>query len=748
MEKDQDKDLAAAAGETAPLNDGGQGKWDKGHGAGPGIGGKRGLPPRRRLDGWQGVYQENEELVWTGAYTLLSMITRFWRIGAANYVVWDEAHFGKFGSHYINRDFYFDVHPPLGKMLVGFAGLISGYNGDFEFKSGVEYPDNVPYTAMRVLLASFGVALVPLAWLTTGELGWSRYTRHWVTLCVLCDIGWLCISRFILLDSMLLFFTFTTVFGLVKFHNQRHQPFADDWWIWLVFTGWSIGCVLSVKWVGLFGVALVGLYTIEDLWNKFGDLSMPVRTYAKHWAARILCLILLPFFIYAACFKIHFLILNRSGPGDAQMSSLFQAGLKGNDFAQSPLEVAYGSRLTLKNFGFGGGLLHSHVQTYPTGSQQQQVTCYHYKDANNDWLVTLPWGEEEANPDQIRYLKDGDVIRLVHSATDRQLHSHPLAAPVTKEHWEVSGYGNQTIGDEQDHWIIEVVDDTHRKRKASDGRIHALTTRMRIRHKNLGCYLRAANEVLPQWGFKQVEVSCAKTNDPKDVHTYWNVESHWNDKLPPGNLKMYRSPFWRDFAHLNVAMWTSNNALVPDPDKEDILASEPTDWPFLHLGLRMCGWGDNQIKFYLLGTPLVWWWSSACVVGLLLIAGWFQLRMQRHYKDWAPGQWDHFLYVCKVSFFGWFLHFVPFLIMGRVTYLHHYLPTLWFAVMMAGQVLDLLFFGSPRWSPKARFMWFVVWAGALVANFWWFKDLALGIYGNVNDHPGWQWRRSWNIYNG
>jgi hypothetical protein len=97
-----------------------------------------------------------------------------------------QAHFGKFGSHYINRDFYFDVHPPLGKMLVGLAGLLSGYNGGFEFKSGVEYPSDLPYTSMRVMLASFGVALVPIAWFTAGEMGWSRFTRHWVTVCVLC----------------------------------------------------------------------------------------------------------------------------------------------------------------------------------------------------------------------------------------------------------------------------------------------------------------------------------------------------------------------------------------------------------------------------------------------------------------------------------------------------------------------------------------------------------------------------------
>ena len=71
--------------------------------------------------------------------------------------------FGKFGSHYLQQTYYFDVHPPLGKLLVGLSGYIAGYNGSFEFKSGEKYPPELDFWTMRAFNAMFGVFTVPMA---------------------------------------------------------------------------------------------------------------------------------------------------------------------------------------------------------------------------------------------------------------------------------------------------------------------------------------------------------------------------------------------------------------------------------------------------------------------------------------------------------------------------------------------------------------------------------------------------------
>ena len=110
----------------------------------------------------------------------------------------------------------------------------------------------------------------------------------------------------------------------------------------------------SVKWVGFFVTALIGLLTIEELlgWVRARQRWLLI----KHFLARALCLIVLPVSIYVGCFYLHFTILNESGPGDANMSSLFQARLQGSKLLSNPVLVHVGSQVTLKSNSYGGGL--------------------------------------------------------------------------------------------------------------------------------------------------------------------------------------------------------------------------------------------------------------------------------------------------------------------------------------------------------------------------------------------------------
>ncbi|KAK7208552.1 O-mannosyl transferase [Myxozyma melibiosi] len=676
-------------------------------------------------------------------FTVLAFMTRMYKIGVSDIVTWDEAHFGKFGSHYLKREFYFDVHPPLGKMLVGLSGYLCGYNGSFEFKSGEKYPEEVNYTFMRVFNATFGALCVPIAYYTAKSLRFSTAATWLVTLMVLCENSYATISRFILLDSMLMFFTFTTFLGLAKLHTYRNQQFSKGWYFWMTFTGVNIGCVTSVKWVGMLTTALVGIYTIQELWEKFGDLRMPFTTYMKHWAVRVVCLIVIPMAIYMLSFKVHFLILENSGPGDAQMSSLFQANLKNSPLTKGPLDVAMGSKVTIKNMGYGGGLLHSHVQTYPEGSEQQQVTCYHHKDTNNDWVfIPIRTDPPYDHKGDIRYVSSGDRVRLIHDMTGRNLHTHKIAAPVTKHQWEVSCYGNDTIGDEKDNWIVEVVKDTHK-----DGKVHTLTSTLRFRNEPLGCYLRAANVALPQWGFKQVEVTCAPDTVVWDRFTHWNIEQHTNDRLPPADTRSYRSPFLRDFVHLNVAMMTSNNALVPDPDKRDDLASRPWQWPLLNVGLRMCGWGDESVKYYLLGNPVVVWGSTLSVVVLALLTFVYICRWRRQYKDMTGEQVEYYVYSGIYPALGWALHYFPFILMARVTYVHHYLPALYFAIMTFGFVFDYVTstLMSGRAKKYGRPVAYLAMYAVVVGLFWEFSPISFGMTGSHEQYGYLNWLSTWTI---
>ncbi len=296
----------------------------------------------------------------------------------------------------------------------------------------------------------------------------------------------------------------------------------------------------------------------------------------------------------------------------------------------------------------------------------------------------------------------------------------------------------------------------------------------------MGCYLRAGNTNLPQWGFKQIEVTCTKENNPRDTYTHWNIEAHTNEKRklpcacscvardansrqsplvtrastsPPSSRTLstlyvpLKSSTIRTSSETNphpqnVAMMTSNNALVPDPDKQDDLASQWWQWPLLHVGLRMCGWDDKIVKYFLLGNPLVYWGSTAGLGVFAALVVWYTIRWQRGYAELSQAEIDQIHYAGLYPVIGWFLHYLPFVIMARVTYVHHYYPALYFAILTFGFLAD--WFLRNR---KQAVQWgvYAVLDATVIGLYVYFMPICWGMVGPNKQYSYMKWFDSWRM---
>ena len=383
------------------------------------------------------------------------------------------------------------------------------------------------------------------------------------------------------------------------------------------------------------------------------------------------------------------------------MSSEFQATLNSKAMQDVPVDVAFGSRVSLRHHKTQGGYLHSHNHMYPTGSKQQQITLYPHKDENNLWVV-----ENQTQPEGLdgpiagpaawdtfdpAFVQDGSVIRLYHITTDRRLHSHDVRPPVTEAEWqnEVSAYGYEGFeGDANDLFKVEII------KSMSDGaeaksRVRTIQTKFKLVHIMSGCVLFSHKVKLPDWAYEQQEVTCAKQGTlPNSV---WYIEQNEHPKLGPDAEKVnYRNPgFWGKFWELQRVMWVTNAGLV----ESHAWDSRPPSWPILRRGINF--WGKNNRQIYLIGNPFIWWSSTVAIGIYMAFKGLTVLRWQRGYKDYDNVTFKRFDYEIGTSVLGWAFHYLPFYLMQRQLFLHHYFPALYFAITALCQIYD---YGTNRIS--------------------------------------------------
>lgn len=247
---------------------------------------------------------------------VVSFITHFWMFGFPNQAVFDEVYFGKFVGGYFTHSYFFDIHPPLGKLLIaGFASLF-GYNATDSFAAiGTAY-SGTGYLALRFLPSLAGLLLPLIFYSLCRELKMQTRTALVIGLIVALENAFLVQSRFILIDSFLLTFGFGSLWAYLVW--RRRQT-----WSWLIAAAGLAIAAGSVKWTGLTFFVLPLMIELFSWgyrrWANWQRLARVLATYALVGVA-----------LYSLFFAIHLSLLTKTGDGDAFMSVGFQKTLDGS----------------------------------------------------------------------------------------------------------------------------------------------------------------------------------------------------------------------------------------------------------------------------------------------------------------------------------------------------------------------------------------------------------------------------------
>ncbi|KAL1491635.1 hypothetical protein ABEB36_012204 [Hypothenemus hampei] len=634
-----------------------------------------------------------------------AVATRMYKLEQPRNIVFDELHYGKYVSLYMKNTFFFDSHPPLGKQLVALAAYIAGFDGKFKFdRIGSPYTDSIPLVALRFVPALFGSLIIPTAYHLMLNLGLTEWTSIFAALLFLFDNALLTQSRFILMESMLMFFSLFGILCVLKFRKHYAKPFSVPWIFWLAIASGSLTCGLCVKYTGLYACLLGIAIVLRDFWVLLSKKDLSDATLIVRFLIQTVLSGFVALLVYLTVFYIHLSVLYKAGPHDSIMTSAFQASLEGGLASITrgqPLLVAHGSQITLRHTHGRTCWLHSHNAVYPIkypdkrgSSHQQQVTCYSFKDVNNWWIVKRPNKNDLVVEQPVDVIKHGDVIQLVHGITSRALNSHDVAAPMSPQCQEVTCYIDYNISmPAQNLWRIEIVN-----RDQIGDEWHTIRSQLRLIHVDTNTALKFTGRQLPDWGYNQHEIAADRVISQDD--TVWNVEEHRYTKsedqkererdlvtaemIPTGATSL---SFWQKFYELHYKMIFATSESV----QNHMYSSTPLEWPLMSRSIAYWVSSDSNAQIHLLGNVAVWYLATFGLGLYTSLLTFYLLRRRRLCYDLNEENWEKFRFIGEVLLFGYVLHYLPYFFVERTLFLHHYLPAWSFKTLLFAASLEHVF---------------------------------------------------------
>ncbi|XP_017784724.1 PREDICTED: protein O-mannosyltransferase 1 [Nicrophorus vespilloides] len=626
--------------------------------------------------------------------------TRMYRLDDPKNIVFDELHYGKYISLYMKNTFFFDTHPPLGKQLIAGLAYFVGYDGKFKFERiGSSYSDGVPLFALRFMPALFGSLLIPTAYHLMLELGLKQTTCILASVLLLLDNAILTQSRFILMESMLLFFSLFGILCILKF--RKLDLYSLKWFTWLILAAISLTCALCIKYVGFYSCCLGLAIIARDFWKILGSKQYSDRKLLTRFTIQALVIIIIPALVYLGIFFVHLKVLYKAGPHDSIMTSAFQASLEGGLASITkgqPLHISHGSQITLRHTHGRTCWLHSHQHVYPVrypdkrgSSHQQQVSCYSFKDVNNWWIVKRPGKNDLVVEQPVDVIKHGDVVQLVHGITSRALNSHDVGAPMSPQCQEISCYIDYNISmPAQNMWKVNIIN-----RDQFGDKWHTIQSLVRLIHVDTNQALKFSGKQLPDWGFHQHEVVADRIISQDD--TIWNVEEHRYTKSEDQkererdlvNAEMIPTAvthlsFWDKLYELHYKMMFSSS----DGVQNHMYSSEPIEWPLMSRGIAYFVSNTSNAQIHLLGNIVIWYSSTVSLAVYFALYTFYLLRRRRYCFDLDEHTWNRFIFIGEIFFVGYLFHYLPYFFVERTLFLHHYLPAFVFKVLLMAALIE------------------------------------------------------------